>query len=135
MRYSLDVPTGSDPYSRDHAPQAALPVPPVREERTFARGTGHRARRLWKWATLCVLPILVGVVAAFGSQSEYLGVQAALVASAVLGACAGGWLGVVRAQRAGRKVGPALPWVTAFVGAAAFFVLACAFFFGILPAL
>jgi hypothetical protein len=123
------------PYSRDAAPEPPLPDPSEKEERGFVRGTGDRARSGWKWATLGATLLMAVVVAVAGYGSESAGVTASFVAAVVIGFCGGGWVGVVRAQRSGPRLGTPMPYVSAALGATALFVLACVFFFGIFPSL
>ncbi|MAQ15639.1 MAG: hypothetical protein CMN30_12700 [Sandaracinus sp.] len=129
------MPFHQSPYARDAKPTPPLPEPETREAQGYVAGTGGRARRVWAiafWAGAAVMALLTGVA---GYGSETAGVAMAYLSAAVLGFAAGGYAGVVRAQRAGPRVGGPLPYVAAVVGMVLAVGAALLFFEGIWPAL
>ncbi len=112
-----------------------LPEAEERVETSFVRGTGPFARRMWLSLGLIATLMMAVLTAAAGYGSETAGVVFAHLSAGVIGFFAGGYAGVVRAQRSGPRVGRPLPVVGAAVGGALGLVLAAAFFVGIWPAL
>lgn len=104
-------------------------------ETSFVRGTGPHARRMWaSLGGLSTLMMLV-LTGAAGYGSETAGVTFAHLSAATIGFFVGGYFGVVRAQRAGPRVGRPLPIVGAVLGAVISLAMAAFFFLGIWPSL
>ena len=127
---------GRSPYGRDDHPGGPpLPEAEERVETSFVRGTGPYARRMWRSLGALSTMMMLVFTAAAGYGSETAGVVFAHATAAVAGFFIGGYFGVVRAQRAGPRVGRPLPIVGAMMGAAISLAMAATFFVVIWPSL
>lgn len=127
---------GRSHYGRDdQPPPQPLPEAEEREESSFVSGTGPHARRLWlSLGGLSTLMMAIFTGAA-GYGSETAGVAFAHLSAGVIGFFAGGYFGVVRAQRSGPRLGRPLPIVGAVLGATVCLLMTAAFFVAIWPSL
>ncbi|MBO6934325.1 MAG: hypothetical protein JJ863_05100 [Deltaproteobacteria bacterium] len=127
---------GRSPYGRDDHP-AGPPLPEAEErvETSFVRGTGPYARKMWRSLGSLSTLMMLTITAAAGFGSETAGVVFAHFTAGVVGFFVGGYFGVIRAQRAGPRVGRPLPIVGAVLGAAISLAMAATFFVVIWPSL